>query len=624
MRLNKSIITGLAVAFVAISSSLSLKSDVPGEFKSLHLVEKNYQPIVGGTILDALDFTIPPNIQNSDDGYHKISIGFPFEYNGEVYTELWICINGFVTFDSPNFLKQTNPNGLFLDLPSTYQKNVIAPFWGDHVYRTELDSLNNFTRTRIIYKQENDKLTVEWRKLNINDKNLPSSVADFQVILYKSIDPATPQGDIEFAYGQIGGNMLTIQTEVVTRGAGVGIKGEFDDFLNGLWPCSTDPEDAVECVLPQATDSTNLSNAWQPSGASNYRILFTAEKTLNVEEFWGDGDVDFSKTPTERHFGLPQNRYVTFNDVRLILRSMATGIPLDSVRRRAAYHGDVNHSGRYFYRTVGTTKQKVRIVTKDLNYFDNIPSEVTSLKKIFYEVNEFDAARIMQYLAAEVPELPWLLDTAVFLGKKTPELLADNIRLGKSLTTNGVTKFPVYLNQDNKGPLSVKFVTNGTVQSVTTDLNSEYLMTDHGTNSVFIATTGEFNSNEPILYVELTDVAGDLNVSEIRVNDLDAGSLTEINDAVSSSISISPNPIVEGVSKYNMTVANNGNYTLTVFDAVGNQVAQLFNGELNSGTTGDRVWNAVDANGSKLTTGVYFFKLEGNNVNSVQKVVITR
>lgn len=624
MRLNKSIITGLAVALFAITSSLTLKSDVPGEFKSLHLVEKNYQPIVGGTTLDALDFTIPPNIQNSDDGYHKISIGFPFEYNGEVYTELWICINGFVTFDSPNFLKQANPNGLFLDLPSTYQKNVIAPFWGDHIYRTELDSLNNFTRTRIIYKQENDKLTIEWRKLNVNDKNLPSSVADFQVILYKSDDLATPQGDIEFAYGQIGGNMLTTQTEVVTRGASVGIKGEFDDFLNGLWPCSPDPRDSVECVLPQATDSTNLSNAWQPSGASNYRILFTAKKTLNVEEFWGDGDVDFSKTPTERHFGLPQNRYVTFNDVRLILRSMATGVPLDSVRRRAAYHGDVNHNGRYYFRTVGGVKQKVKIESQDMNYFDNIPSEVTSLKKIFYEVNEFDAARIMQYLAAEVPELPWLLDTAVFLGKKTPELLADNIRLGKSVTTNGVTKFPVYLNQDNKGPLSVKFVTNGTVQSVTTDLNSEYLMTDHGTNSVFIATTGEFNSNEPILYVELTDVAGDLNVSEIRVNDKEAGSLTEVSDAVSSSISISPNPFVEGVSKYNMTVANNGNYTLTVFDAVGNQVAQLFNGELNSGTTGDRVWNAVDTNGNKLSTGVYFFKLEGNNVNNVQKVVITR
>ena len=100
MRLTNSIITGLVVALVAITSSFTLKSDVPGEFRSLHLVEKNYQPIVGGTVLEHLDFTVPPNIQDSDDGYHKISLGFPFEYNGEVYTDLWICINGFVTFHS--------------------------------------------------------------------------------------------------------------------------------------------------------------------------------------------------------------------------------------------------------------------------------------------------------------------------------------------------------------------------------------------------------------------------------------------------------------------------------------------------------------------------------------------
>lgn len=624
MRLNKSIITGLAVALVAITSSLSLKSDVPGEFQSVHLVEKNYQPIVGGTVLEHLDFTVQPNIQDSDDGYHKISIGFPFEYNGEVYTELWICINGFVTFDRPNFLKQPNPNGLFQDVPSTYQQNVLAPFWGDHVYRTEVDALNNYARTRILYKGNDSSMVVEWRDLNIMDKNLPSSIGNFQVIIYRSDDDATPQGDIEFAYGVVGGNLLTTETTVITKGASVGIKGEFDDFMNGLWPCSKDPRDSVECVLPQATDSTTLSNAWQPSGASNYRILFSAKKTLNIEEFWGDGDVDFSKTPSERHFGLPQNRYVTFNDVRLILRSMATEIPLDSVRRRAAYHGDVTHNGRYFYRTTGSTVEKVKIPRKDRNYFDNLPPEVTSLKKVYYEVNEFDAARIMQYLSAEVAELPWLLDTAVFVGKKADELLADNIVLGESVTTNGVTKFPVYINKENKGALSIKFVVNGSVKNITSELNSEFLMTDHGDNSVYLATTGDFNPNEPVMFVELSDIDGNLKLEDIRVNDFEAGSLTEVSETANSSISVSPNPFVEGVSKYNLTVVNSGNYSLSVYDAVGNKVADLFNGELNTGTTGDRVWNAIDANGNKLSTGVYFLKLEGNNVNNVQKVVITR
>ncbi|TNE36942.1 T9SS type A sorting domain-containing protein [bacterium] len=622
MRLTKSIITGLTVALVALSSSYTLKSDVPGEFKSVRLVDKNYEPIVGGTTLEAIDFTLPPNIPSADDGYARINIGFPFEYNGDVYTQLWVCVNGFITFDSPNYLKQINPTGLFKDLPSTYQKNVVAPFWGDHIYRTDIEALQKYTRTKIIYKREANKITIEWRDLNIMDKSLPSSIANFQVILYKSDDPATPQGDIEFAYGQVGGNPLTNATTVVTKGASVGIKGEFDDFINGLYPCTNDPQDSTDCVLPAATDSTTLTNAWQPSGASNYRILFSAKKTLNVEEFWGDGDVDFSKTPSERHYGMPQNRYVTFNDVRLILRSLATQVPLDSVRRRQAYHGDVNHNGRYFYRNNGGTLEKVAIPAQDKNYFDNIPPEVTSLKKVFYEVNAHDAAMIITYLSVSIPYLPWLLDEEA-VGKVAEDVAANNIRLGKSVTNNGVTEIPVYINRNNKGPLSVSFKVNGSVKNIRTEIENPYEMTDFGTNNVYYAGSGDFDANQPLFFVDVTDLDGNLKVDDIIVNEHKAGSITEESDAISSNVTFGPNPFVEGTSSYTVNVSNDGFYNLSVFDAVGNKVAELYNGNLNQGQLTQK-WNAVDANGNKLSAGVYFLRLTGNNVNNVQKVVINK
>lgn len=622
MRLTKSIITGLTVALVALSSSYTLKSDVPGEFKSVRLVDKNYEPIVGGTTLEAIDFTLPPNIPSADDGYARINIGFPFEYNGDVYTQLWVCVNGFITFDSPNYLKQINPTGLFKDLPSTYQKNVVAPFWGDHIYRTDIEALQKYTRTKIIYKREANKITIEWRDLNIMDKSLPSSIANFQVILYKSDDPATPQGDIEFAYGQVGGNPLTNATTVVTKGASVGIKGEFDDFINGLYPCTNDPQDSTDCVLPAATDSTTLTNAWQPSGASNYRILFSAKKTLNVEEFWGDGDVDFSKTPSERHYGMPQNRYVTFNDVRLILRSLATQVPLDSVRRRQAYHGDVNHNGRYFYRNNGGTLEKVAIPAQDKNYFDNIPPEVTSLKKVFYEVNAHDAAMIITYLSVSIPYLPWLLDEEA-VGKVAEDVAANNIRLGKSVTNNGVTEIPVYINRNNKGPLSVSFKVNGSVKNIRTEIENPYEMTDFGTNNVYYAGSGDFDANQPLFFVDVTDIDGNLKVDDIIVNEHKAGSITEESDAISSNVTFGPNPFVEGTSSYTVNVSNDGFYNLSVFDAVGNKVAELYNGNLNQGQLTQK-WNAVDVNGNKLSAGVYFLRLTGNNVNNVQKVVINK
>jgi len=620
MRLTKSILVGLTVALVALSSSLTLKSNVPGEFMSVELVDKDYTPLVGGTELEFSDFILPPNIQDSDDGYHRIDIGFPFEYNGEVYTELWICVNGFVTFDRPNFLKQTNPNGLFRDLPSTYQQNVLAPFWGDHIFRNKVDELQNYAETVISYKGDATKMVVEWKDLNIMDKSKPSSIADFQVIIYKSDDDATPQGDIEFAYGQVGGNTLTTETTVVTRGASVGIKGEFDDYLNGLFPISDEP-DGTSGVSAGATDSTNLSNAWQPSGASNYRILFSAKQTLNIEEFWGDGDVDFSKTPGERHFNLPQNRYVTFNDVRLILKSLATGVPLDSVRRRAAYHGDVNHNGRYYYRDNGGIPEKVEIRRMDENYYDNIPNEVTSLKKIFYQVSEYDAAIILQYLSASTTQLPWLLtDDTQFEPK---EAIANNIRLGEKEVFNGKTVLPVYLNNNHSGALSITFDVNASVTGVNTDIENQYQLTDHGTNTVFFAASAErFDSENAVFYVELTDIDGDLTLNNIKVNDNNIGSMTIANSNDASNLTVTPNPFVNGVSTYSVSVPQEGNYSLSVYDAVGNKVSNLYNGVINSSAT--NVLELNDVHGNQLNSGVYFIKLEGKGVNEVEKIVITR
>jgi hypothetical protein len=620
MRLTKSLIAGMTVALIALSS-LTLKSNVPGEFMSMELVDKDYTPITGGTELQDVDFILPPNIQDSDDGYHRIDIGFPFEYNGEVYTELWICVNGFVTFDRPNFLPQTNPRGLFRDLPSTYQQNVLAPFWGDHIFRNKVDELNNYVETTISYKGDADKMVIEWKDLNIMDKTKPSSIADFQVILYRSDDPATPQGDIEFAYGQVGGNPLTTETTVVTKGASVGIKGEFDDFMNGLFPISDEP-DGTSGVSAAATDSTTLSNAWQPSGASNYRILFTAKKTLNIEEFWGDGDVDFSKTPGQRHFNLPQNRYVTFNDVRLILRSLATQIPLDSVRRRAAYHGDVNHNGRYYFRDNGGMLEKVEIRSQDENYFDNIPNEVTSLKKVFYQVNEHDAAIILQYLSASTTQLPWLIPDEVVFDPKQSNV-ADNIVIGEKEVLNGNTVVPVFINNNHYGPLSVSFDVNASVNGVRTELNNEFQMTDHGTNSVFFAASAEkFNSNEAVFYVELSDLNGDLTLENIRVNDKPVGTITEANDAVSANLVVTPNPFMNGVSTYSVNVPQEGNYTLSVYDAVGNKVSEIYSGNISS--TATNVLELNDAYGNELNSGVYFIKLEGKGVNEVEKVIISK
>ena len=194
----------------------------------------------------------------------------------------------------------------------------------------------------------------------------------------------------------------------------------------------------------------------------------------------------------------------------------------------------------------------------------------------------------------------------------------------EKVINNGVTSIPVYINNDHQGPLSFSFTINGTVENVALNIDNEIKLANNSANSVYFASTGEFNSNEPVLYVDVTNLSGNLELNNIRVNDKNVGSIVEQTDVVNASLSISTNPYVSGNTTYSIAVENAGTYALSVYDAVGNKVANLFNENLKAGESIQRPWVANDFNGNELSSGVYFLKLEGNNVNKVQKVIINR
>lgn len=612
------------VAFIAVP----LKAQVSGEFLSVELTEKNYQELQGATVIQPFQFTIPPNTPDLDDGYYKIDFGFPFEYNSEVYTSLWVSINGFATFEEPLFLIQADPTGLFKDLPSSYQENVLAPYWGDHYYRTAQDETNGYTRTTISWSVTTDQngqsvLAIEWKDLNINDETIPSSIADFQLRLYESDDPLSPQGDVEFAYGVVGGNENDPSDVVITRGASVGIKGEGRvDFLNGLYPCD---EVGESCIIPEARTETTLTNEWQPSGASNYRILFSSKQSFNVEEFWGDGDVDFSKVPGARHFNLGQSYFVTYNDIRLVLNAIATKVPLDSVRRRAAYHGDVTHNGRFYFRDNNGTLEKVKILRKDMLYWEGLPDEVTSIKDVYYEANEQDAAYMTAYLGAKVPYLPFLRDTMVNHGKQSHEEPASNLRFGNIEEINGVKRIPVYTNGYVNGPLSVKFDVNATVNNVElNNITDNTQFVSKGVNTVAFAGSGEYTTNEPIMYVELTNASDIIEFNGIRFNDNEVGTAKLSTETVSGNneLRVKPN-VFSTETNLELDVVKNGNYTVAIYDALGNNVKTLFNGSVNSGTL-NLNWNGTDYTGNTLSNGVYMVQVSGEGVEMTKKVILNK
>ena len=619
---------GIAIMFGIAISWQPLHAQIYGEFDTVRLITNApYQELDAAldVPVPATNLGLPPNwIPDFDDGYAYptgVDIGFPYEFNGLVYTKTWICVNGFITFTPPPFVPSKVATGLFIESVS-YPRNVVAPFWGDHVYRLQNERLNGYKPSRISYQTDNGVFTVQWKDLNINDATVKSSVGNFQVKLYVGSDTTRSyQGDIEFCYGPVGGNPYTPETDVVTKNASIGLKGFGGDFLNGL-TYNQDPS--------ISRTSTVLTNQWPPSdGATDRRIRFNGLGRYNIEEWWGDGDVDFSKGRNAKHEGMPQNRFVTVNDARLIMRAVAKAIPLDSVRRRSAYHGDVNHNGRYWYDNNGVRQD---IYWRDKSYGQNLPPGVSDWKRIFFQATEYDAAMILHYISGRLPELPWLLDTIPMYGKINADNNANNIRFGTpAKIDNGTFNVPVYLNGYHNGPLAAKFNVDGKVLSVDGTIYSQNeLLTDNNENTVVFSGSGTYETNEAIAYINVqTDKsvlkATNIRFNDVKVSDVEATVLSANDDYSNSSVTVeaTPNPFKTKML-VTLNIQNPGFYDFVIFDALGNKVKTLAIGQIDKADIYRFEWNGTNDAGNQIQSGVYFLKLTGNNVSISKKLLYTR
>jgi uncharacterized delta-60 repeat protein len=78
-----------------------------------------------------------------------------------------------------------------------------------------------------------------------------------------------------------------------------------------------------------------------------------------------------------------------------------------------------------------------------------------------------------------------------------------------------------------------------------------------------------------------------------------------------------PNPFNPSTT-INFSLPVSGFVTLKVYDALGNEIATLVNENLNSGSY------SLNFDASKLTSGVYFYKLTTQNYNEVKKMILIK
>jgi hypothetical protein len=584
-----------------------------------------------------------------DDGYYRINLGnlnFDYTFQGVKQTNLWINVNGFVTFSDPEVftpLVNNDPTALFIN-SSSYPYNVIAPFWGDHIYRRSGEqatpsSAGFFLGSEISYvvvgSFPNRRLVIQWKNLNVMDKTLPNSVANFQAILYEGQESRFPTnfaGGVEFAYGDVGNNVNTTNRFINVKGASVGMKGN----LGGLTPPNADYINGLAYSnIATSFTSRLLTDAWRPSGgassAEGRRIFFRAIPRFYTPA-WGDGDADLSQLRTRKHAGLQQNRFVTVNDARLVMRWIVNDVAIpdslkeDSLQYGNMYHADVNHNGRFYYssrtfdnlrdtavwrRPIDVDTFGTRVRWDSVESLVGLPPDAGPLRLIYYQVTPLDAALILHYISGRVPSLPWIWDTIPQYGKVVNSQ-PQNISFGKIfINANGQKVVPVYATQKTNKPFAFSVTFNGEV--IASELSNENSanIVSNSRNTVHFASPAIEDIQTPVAFVTIK--SEDAIIAEKKiVNDRVLGrEVLESNGEVVTGVKAYPNPFESDLA-INVPAEFKGG-VLTVADVTGKIVATI---NLNQDITTVAALNGQPA-------GVYTLTLK-NGVNVTNTVVVKR
>lgn len=144
-----------------------------------------YPITVGGSAYSSIAATgIPSSAGNCDDCGETVSLPFTFNFLDGIYSDVWICSNGFIQFGGANNTTFTNAVIPTAGIPN----NIVCPLW---------DDLNPLAAGDVYYQADgvspNQTFTVSWE--NCTQFSLTTSES-FQVVLFEN-------GNIEFRYGGI-------------------------------------------------------------------------------------------------------------------------------------------------------------------------------------------------------------------------------------------------------------------------------------------------------------------------------------------------------------------------------------------------------------------------------------
>jgi hypothetical protein len=203
----------------------------------------------------------------TDDDFDRVSIGFPINFFGATFEDLYIGTNGYVTFGVGR--KEYNPEDL-----TDYDQRIIAAFYAD-VDTTNAES-GRITWSRGMVNNRN-ALAVTW-----NNVGYFRSKADkrnkFQIVLIDRSDRARGDFDFELNYDQIQWEAGDLSEGIAGLCRPVGCRAASAGYSNGQAGVENRSFEVRGSRIPGAfldsNTSTGLRNQRAGASDTNGRLLF--------------------------------------------------------------------------------------------------------------------------------------------------------------------------------------------------------------------------------------------------------------------------------------------------------------------------------------------------------------
>ncbi len=364
----------LCIGFVfmfcsALSSHAQPKPDQISNHYDCETLTEVFSPIIAGSVISANSIQNFAGTIDPDDGVAvDIPVGFPFDYNGNQYVAVNVCMNGWVSVGHQVTVPTVTSNGHYL-FTSIIPNNVLAPFWGDHYYRSLADASKGFKPSKIqfittVAPDPNVNadpgsflhvFTLEWKDLNVNDKKDTNSTATFQVRIIENplandLVNRDRRATIEFHYGAIG-------STTKPQGCSIGINDSLGmSFMNGLFKSSFNNGDSTRL------STTLTTSCWPPPNCiANTVIVFTPRNSKAAVASLGEAATSnlllsnypnpFKQT-TKIRFQILEESFVTLKVYDLCGREVSTLVNGHQVPGNYEANFDASElpSGIYEYR----------------------------------------------------------------------------------------------------------------------------------------------------------------------------------------------------------------------------------------------------------------------------------